>query len=449
MPAGFDVQRRQASHGFRRSTLRFEDAGLEGAFRTVHFRQNLSHVRWAYVLGITLWAALGVLAQVVLAFDRDIDAFIRFGIAIPATAVGLALSFTGWFEHRWEAITSVAILVSALAVVTDWALIEDVPPTWGFTGLMVILAFNYAFVRIRFVYATVAGFIAVGYYNVVAVIERVEGPDLVYADFFLGSIVVMGMSVSYLVERSSRLLFLRDLELADEKERSEALLRNTLPDAIVERLKEEHRTIADACPEVTVLFADMESFTQHAERMAPDDLVHALDEIFRRFDALADRFGLEKIKTVGDAYMAVSGAPEPREDHAEAAAEMALAIVETLEGVTWPTGGSMRARLGMASGPVVAGVIGERKFAYDLWGDTVNLASRLESHGVPGKIQVSAATHERLRERYTFEPPHVVELKGKGPTEAYLLVGRRRPSGKPQASAGVVEGGTPVSRREP
>jgi class 3 adenylate cyclase len=294
-------------------------------------------------------------------------------------------------------------------------------------------------VRLHVVVASVTGLVAVAFYNVVAVIEGSTAVDLAYADFFLGSMVVMGMSVSYLVERSSRLLFLRERDLAEEKERSEALLRNTLPDAIVERLKDDPGTIADANPAVTVLFADMVDFTSHAARMEPRDLVHALDDVFRRFDALADRFGLEKIKTVGDAYMAVAGTPEPRPDHAAAAAEMALAIVEVLEETRWPTGEPLRARVGLASGPVVAGVIGERKFAFDLWGDTVNLASRLESHGVPGKIQVSRATYELLRDRYAFEPAHVVDLKGKGPTEARFLLGPRtgtRAAADPAAVAG-------------
>ncbi len=444
MPAALEPPHPTVAPAFRRSTLRFGDDDLEASFRVVNFRQNVTHVRWAFALGIVLWAVLGVLAQFpgVLEANRGIDAAIRFGFAIPSAALALGLSFTRWFERRWQSVASVAILLSALAIVMDWALIHHAPSTWGFTGLMLVLAFNYVFVRIRFVYATVNGLLALALYNVVAVVEGVEAVDLVYADFFLGSMAVMGMSVSYLVERSSRLLFLRDLELADERERSEALLRNTLPDAIVERLKREHRTIADACPDVTVLFADMEGFTRHAASMEPDDLVHALDDVFRRFDALAERFGLEKIKTVGDAYMAVAGAPAPRADHADAAADMALAIVDALEGATWPTGEPMRARIGLASGPVVAGVIGERKFAYDLWGDTVNLASRLESHGVPGRVQVSAGTYERLRERYAFEPRHGVDLKGKGPTEAWFLLGRRSASDgditAPASTAGPV-----------
>jgi adenylate cyclase len=172
------------------------------------------------------------------------------------------------------------------------------------------------------------------------------------------------------------------------------------------------------------LFADLENFTRHAEAIPPAELVEILDGVFRRFDALADRLDMEKIKTVGDAYMAVAGAPEPFPAHARAAAEMALGIQEEMRSLTWPTGDSMRVRIGIASGPVVAGVIGRRKFAYDLWGDTVNLASRLESHGTPGRTLVSESTAQLLGDGYELSDLHTVELKGKGPTPARFLLGR-------------------------
>src|SRR5204863_8617685 len=156
-------------------------------------------------------------------------------------------------------------------------------------------------------------------------------------------------------------------------------------------------------------------FTGQTDKTPADDFVAALDGLFTRFDHLADRYGLEKIKTIGDAYMAVAGAPDPRPGHAEAAADMALAIVEEREGARWPSGDPILVRVGIASGPVVAGVIGQRKFAYDLWGDTVNLASRLESHGQPGRILVSEGMAARLEGRYEFGPPCGGGLEGYGP----------------------------------
>ncbi|MGZ8578873.1 MAG: adenylate/guanylate cyclase domain-containing protein, partial [Actinomycetota bacterium] len=156
----------------------------------------------------------------------------------------------------------------------------------------------------------------------------------------------------------------------------------------------------------------------------PAQLVSLLDDVFRRFDALAADLRLEKIKTIGDAYMVAAGAPEPRADHAEAAAEMALGILEVMRESTWPTGDPLQVRVGIASGPVVAGVIGRQKFAYDLWGDTVNLASRLESNGEPGRILVSETTQQLLEGRFRFDAPCTVDLKGRGPTRAYFLLGR-------------------------
>ena len=158
--------------------------------------------------------------------------------------------------------------------------------------------------------------------------------------------------------------------------------------------------------------------------MTPEALVATLDDVFTRFDLLAGRLGLEKIKTVGDAYMVVSGAPQARDDHAQAAAEMALGMLGSLIGAEWPTGDPMQLRIGVASGPAVAGVIGRDRYAYDLWGDTVNLASRLEASSEPGRILVSIETYEELRDRYRFSDSHVVFLKGKGPTPARFLLGR-------------------------
>jgi class 3 adenylate cyclase len=256
--------------------------------------------------------------------------------------------------------------------------------------------------------------------------------DLIFGDYFLVVLAFMGTIGAYVLERSARLLFLRERELDRERQRSEGLLRNILPATIADRLKErnpatEHGHIAEAYGEVTVLFADLVDFTQQSGRARPSEIVAALDEVFTRFDEIADRFGLEKIKTIGDAYMAVAGAPVPRAEDADevaAAADMAIAARDVLTNLRWPSGEPMRLRIGVASGPVVAGVIGRRKFAYDLWGDAVNTASRLEANSVAGEIQVSEPVYEQLRDRYRFSDVHIVNLKGKGPTPARFLLGR-------------------------
>jgi PAS domain S-box-containing protein len=210
-----------------------------------------------------------------------------------------------------------------------------------------------------------------------------------------------------------------------EKEKSERLLLNVLPQSIARRLKQETRTIADGFAEATILFADLVDFSQLADQLPPTELVYLLNELFSAFDELTERYGLEKIKTIGDAYMVAGGLPTPRRDHAEAIAEMALDMMAFVHRFNTTRGTSVRLRSGIHSGPVVAGVIGTKKFSYDLWGDTVNTASRMESHGVPGGIQVTQPTYELLRDQYTFIERGRILVKSKGEMATWLLTGRR------------------------
>jgi adenylate cyclase len=214
-------------------------------------------------------------------------------------------------------------------------------------------------------------------------------------------------------------------ELAEEKEKSERLLLNILPQAIAERLKQGETTIADSFSDVTVMFADLVGFTKLSTHLLPAELVELLNQIFSEFDELADRYGLEKIKTIGDAYMVVGGLPTPSENHAEAIADMAIDIQAAISKMRTKGDQPLSIRIGINTGPVEAGVIGTKKFTYDLWGDTVNIASRMESLGVPGGIQVTVATYERLRDKYVFEERGLLQVKGKGDMTTYLLLGRK------------------------
>jgi guanylate cyclase len=209
---------------------------------------------------------------------------------------------------------------------------------------------------------------------------------------------------------------------------SERLLLNVLPEPVATRLKERDQTIADDYSEVTVLFADIVGFTALAQRLAAADLVSLLDRVFARWDAIAAAHGVEKIKTIGDAYMAAAGVPLPRPDHAEAIAEMALAMRREIAELSAGAGYPLQIRIGIDTGPVVAGVIGRAKFIYDLWGDTVNTASRMESHARTDTIQVTERTYERLRHRYELTPRGVIEVKGKGPMSCFVLEGAREPA---------------------
>jgi guanylate cyclase len=205
--------------------------------------------------------------------------------------------------------------------------------------------------------------------------------------------------------------------------RSDELLQAILPEDIVPRMKEGTGTIADDLDQASVLFADVVGFTPMSVSLSPAQLVELLDEVFSRFDAFVDELGLERIKTVGDAYMAAAGVPRPRADHALAIAELALRIRDH-EALKPVDGGRLMFRVGVNSGPVTAGVIGTRTFSYDLWGDTVNTASRMESSGLPGAIQITAATHELVRDAFVCESRGLVALKGKQEMETFLLVAR-------------------------
>ena len=200
---------------------------------------------------------------------------------------------------------------------------------------------------------------------------------------------------------------------------------NILPPEIAAILKNEERTIADYFPGASILFADMVGFTPMTAAMAPAAMLELLNEVFTFFDSLVDKYGLEKIRTIGDSYMVASGVPRPRPDHAQALARMALDMRDYVQTNPTCVSRQLNFRIGMNSGPVVAGVIGRKKFIYDLWGDAVNTASRMESHGTPGSIQITRETYELIKGEFVCEPRGTIQVKGKGEMQTWYLVGER------------------------
>jgi class 3 adenylate cyclase len=412
-------------------SLRFKDGWLERRFQDVYLDTNIQYIRIATVLGAVTWAALGPLAPLVVqegSLGRD--ALIRYGLGVPTGLVSFALTYLPNYRRIWQSLISAAILFSGLVWMIHRALVVDSRPDWAYAGNMLILIFAYILSRLQFRYSALVGVALILMHNVGALfIIHDSANNVIFGDYFLLVTAFIGTVGAYVLERSARLLFLRERDLDRERGRSEGLLRNILPEQIADRLKQrdpatEHGHIARAYPEVTVVFADLVEFTRQSGRTDPPDIVAVLDQVFTRFDAIAERFGLEKIKTIGDAYMAVAGVPDPREDDVGDAAQAALAMRNEINQMRWPSGDPMHVRIGMATGPAVAGVIGQRKFAYDLWGDTVNTAARMESNGISNGIQVSEAVYRRLGDRYLFSDVHVVNLKGKGPTAARFLLGR-------------------------
>lgn len=231
----------------------------------------------------------------------------------------------------------------------------------------------------------------------------------------------LGKTINWMLEKLDR----SNQELAKQREKAENLLLNILPSAIAESLKEDSQTIADDYPSATILFADIVGFTQISGELSPAVLVKLLNEIFSKFDQLTDKYHLEKIKTIGDAYMVVGGVPKPDENHAHSIANMALEMISVMEVFNQETGKRLNIRVGINTGSVVAGVIGLKKFIYDLWGDAVNVASRMESSGLPGRIQVTENTYNLIKDDFVMEYRGSIEIKGKGQMVTYWLLGNK------------------------
>jgi class 3 adenylate cyclase len=329
-----------------------------------------------------------------------------------AYALGWTIAALVLARRRWP----LAVLLASAAILQVYYQL-DYPGIYPAVPLSVALATAWAAGH-RLWSLLVAGFfvlagVGVGYQTLVPNQPAVQVLGDVMRDTVLfAAVLLLGEAV-----RTRR-------ALQREEERSERLLLNVLPRSIAARLKQREDVIADGFPEVTVLFADLVDFTRRSQQSSPQQVVQVLDELFSAFDQLTKHRGLEKIKTIGDAYMVAGGLPEPRPDHAQAVADMALAIRDEVAGRIDPSGQPLQVRIGIDTGPVVAGVIGQDKFSYDLWGDTVNTASRMESLGVPGCIQVTARTYQRLRDGYRFQRRGLVAVKGKGEMVTYFLVGR-------------------------
>ncbi len=349
-----------------------------------------------------------------------------FGLGTIAIATGMAATP---LLHRFGSLAA-PIALCLLVYVHIFRLVHQIGTGGGAqlafvaaTGVVVLLV-GVEHVRIAAVLAALA--------TGLIIVLQVTAPNtellasqvpFVAANFVINAVtnaVILFAVVLYAVRQTAR----AEKETEREYERSESLLLNVLPPKIAERLKEEE-VIADRYDSASVLFADMAGFTARASDTTPQELVRFLNGVYTRLDALVERHGLEKIKTTGDSYMVVAGVPEPRADHAEALADLALAMRDALADLADAKGRAVPVRIGIASGPVVAGVVGSRKFFYDVWGDAVNVASRMESTCEPGRIQVAPDTRALLEERFQLEERGVIEVRGKGQMRTWFLIGRK------------------------
>ena len=420
----------------RRFGLRFPDPELDREFRQQYDTAAVPLAKMAGLVGFVVVGSFGMLDVLIVDDGLSHVLAIRFGIICPA-AVVLIVVLVLARERAWtfvQAAMCTGLAVAALALFA-MPLVADVPTDFARTGMLLTLMFLCAFAPVRFVWAMWTTAVIFAGYQGASIAQGTPWDVAVYNTFYIVTFIVVGGFASFTLERLRRREFLRERALEQEGARSDALLHNILPEEIATRLRTEPGAIAEAADDVSVLFADIVGFTPFSETLPPTELVTLLDGLFTVFDDICGRHGVEKIKTIGDAYMAVAGVPRPDPDHAASIAELALEMqaATAVFAERWP--GPLELRIGISSGPVVAGVIGHRKFAYDLWGDTVNTASRMESHGAPGSIQVSASTYALLRDRYTFGESQVTEVKGKGAVETYLLRGRKLDVSEPEAMA--------------
>ena len=347
-----------------------------------------------------------------LVLDLPVSAAIPFCYAVISVASLVVLARTK--RYRVFRTTQLALLL-ALPFALQWSLGGFIPSSgvalWALTCPLGALTFAGTRQAVPWFVAYLA-LVAVSLV-LEPVLTPAEIPETVLVAFLALNITGVSLT-SYLLLQ----YFVRERER--EHERSERLLLNVLPEPVAMRLKRNEGVIADRFEQATVLFADIVDFTPISAGIPPHQVVQLLDAVFSDFDDLAERYGLEKIKTIGDAYMVAAGIPTPRPDHVRAVADMALAMLD----VASSHRDGLGLRIGIDTGPVVAGVIGRRKFIYDLWGDTVNTASRMESHGVPGEIQVTERVVAALADGYVLEPRGTVEIKGKGAMPTWFLRAR-------------------------
>lgn len=407
-----------------------EGMGTTDSYAQWRHERALPMVRAVMIIGIMSgWALLFVMGRV----NPDLAASFWWRVVPPVSALqAVALIFT--FTGRRRA-TAVAAWV-AMTAWGGWIGAFSAPAGMGLEGsttIVTVMLMSAALVRLspQAQVASSLPYVTLHQWQLVRALE--DGFTELLQVMLLSMIWTIGVTVAWVLERSERrehdaVLAVQERQAALEREqaRSDALLHSILPSAVATRLKESPGVVADLHPDVTVLFADIVGFTPMSAAMTPDHVVELLNLVFTRMDGLAIDHRVEKIKTIGDAWMAVAGLTHPTPDHVSDCADLALAIRDEVCRLGEVSGTPLTVRVGLAAGPVVAGVIGTRRFGYDLWGDTVNMASRMESHGVPGAVQVTADVAARLQRSHQCRERGIVDIKGIGPTRTWLLE-RRSP----------------------
>ena len=402
---------------------------LETEFLRQYDQDSAKVARTSLTLGCLVYCAFYIWDRVI-DVDHSLETLL-IRVIVALMIVSTLLIPRKIFVRHLQKIVSGAIVSAGLAHVSILSIIKD-GFVLGMPGVILVLMYNFVFFRLLFFPSAVGGLIVLVAHDVV-MIKYFLPPDLVIAyNFFLISTLVSGAAVTYLLEGLFRTAFLKTKQLdterakADaEREKADNLIDSLFPARIAQRLKAGEPTVAESHGEATILFSDLVGFTNLTRRLAPGHLVEVLTDYFSMLDALTEKHGVEKIKTVGDAYMVASGLNYEHENSAEHIADFALEMVEAIRDYAERHHFPLALRVGISTGQVVSGVIGLKKPLFDVWGDTVNLASRMESTSEAGQIQVTEATYWRLHEKYDLAPRGAIEVKGVGSVETYFLTGRK------------------------
>ena len=416
--------RQQKINDFQNNvTLIFDDAELERVFRQDHARQTLSQVRRALIIASLLYAFFSIIDFIVSTEGQWATLLVRFAFAIPTFLLGYMATYRPYFRKRLQILVAVVIFVAGLGIAVIALLYENTRSDLYLAGTLLPVFWAFIYSGLRFVNAVKITLVLFFTFNLLFFsVSDLPFPTLIIYNFFLVASMIIGMLGGHTIERYFRRDFVNKKRLSVEKRENEKLLLNILPEHIAEELKGSSDTIAKDYDQITVLFTDLVGFTELSQCHTAKEIVTILNEIFSQFDELTDSLELEKIKTIGDAYMVTSNLRNPKVDSALRVAEFSLAICDIIAKYNKLHGSDIQLRTGIHTGAAVAGVIGVKKFVYDVWGNTVNVASRMESACPINKIQVSEESYDLLKSHFQFESRGKIKIKGYGEMNAYLLL---------------------------
>jgi adenylate cyclase len=403
--------------------LRFADPDLERRYRDDRLNFRVVAVRVSVIAGAVLWLSFTLMNRLIVRDPSQLLFYVRGTAIIGLTALGAATFVVKpgrWIEPTglMALVANAGLLTLVLVFMSPMSLPYN-PPSVVFPVLAVA---SFVLCGVSFIEgaASAAATICLFFISII-VLWPEHGVLVVFHFAWVLSVIVIAGVGSYMLDRTQHMAWLQGMDLQRAEGQVRALLHNVLPPSIVERKLAGEAPIVDKFGEASLLFADVVDFTTLSARLDSTQVVAMLGDLFSRFDGIIAQHGLEKIKTIGDCYMAAAGIPEPVPGHLNRLARAALDMLAETSKTRAPDGTPIAVRIGMHAGPVTAGVIGEAKFIFDVWGDTVNTASRMESHGAAGRIQVTDTVRAALADDYDFAGPHMIDVKGKGPTRVWFL----------------------------